>query len=446
MKILLVNPPRSPHNAIRANAPPEARRFIHKKLIGPPLGLLTIASSVRNHDVSLVEMKGLYDLDPAAPSPEELTRRAVREHRPDIVGVTVIASEFPAGMRILQAAKQEAPSVLTVAGGLHATLCPRDFSRAEVDVVVPGQGVPPFRDIVRAKERGTPLLRVPGIYVNEGGDLRFSGARPVAADSARDDFVMPDRSLVKPWIDTYHVGGAPWPVTYLFTSLGCPFRCSFCSIWPQYCGRYHQRRVESVVEELQSIDDYRIVRFADANTIVNRAWIERLFDRVAEEGIEKEYVMDMRADTAARHPQLIEKLARGGLKVVICGFESFRNEDLQRYNKSADARLVSEAIRVFDANGISVRGNYVIPPDYTRDDFAALAEYAAAHRVTFAGYTILTPMPGTQLFVDMVHDIVDFDLEKYNFFNCVLRTTLPRDEFYAAMASLWPIKKGLEVI
>ncbi len=446
MKILLINPPRSPHNAILAHAPAEAKRFIHKKLIGPPLGLLTVAAAVRDHDIRLLEMKGEYDLDPAAPSPEELVQHALNTDRPRVVGVTVIASEFSASMRILREVKRLEPEVLTVVGGLHPTLCPRDFARAEVDIVCPGQSAHTFRRIVEAIERGEPVESLAGIYVNGPTGLRYTSESTAPVDAAGSDFIMPDRSLLRRWVSTYHVGGAPYPVTYLFTSLGCPYRCSFCSIWPQFRGRYYQREVESVIEELQGIDDYPIVRFADANTVVNVQFINRLLDRIAEEGIRKEYIMDMRADTAARNPALVEKLARGGLKVVICGFESFRERDLERYNKSTNARLIKEAISVFHANGISVRGNYVVPPDYEVSDFAALRDYAASNRVTFAGYTILTPMPGTQLFVDMVHEIEDFDLAKYNFFNCVLRTSLPRERFYECMAGLWPIKKGLEVI
>ncbi len=446
MRVLLVNPPRSPHNAILAHAPEEAKRFIHKKLIGPPLGLLSVAAGLDSHDVALLEMKGEYDLDPHAPPPGELAVRWVREHRPAVVGVTVIASEFPASMEILRAVRAVDPTIVTVAGGLHATLCPQDFARAEVDIVCPGQSARAFREVVEAREGGRPAGEVPGVYVNGPHGLRFTGSRTADPDPAREGFLMPQRERLARWKSTYRVGGAPHPVTYLFTSLGCPYRCSFCSIWPQFGGRYHQRDVESVVAELKSIDDYPIVRFADANTVVNVSFAERLLDRIEQEGIRKEYVMDLRADTAANHPKLIERLARAGLKVVICGFESFRNEDLERYHKSADAALVSQAIEVLHANGISIRGNYVIPPDYGRDDFEALAAYADAHRVSFAGYTILTPMPGTRLYYDTVHDIVDFDLAKYNFFNCVLRTRLPLDEFYASMARLWPIKRGLEVI
>lgn len=156
--------------------------------------------------------------------------------------------------------------------------------------------------------------------------------------------------------------------------------------------------------------------------------------------------MDMRVDAAAEHPELIEKLAEGGLKVVISGFESYRNAELKQYNKSQDAALISRAIDVFHQNGIMLRGNYVIPPDYDEDDFAALRDYAAGHKVAYAGYTILTPMPGTALYDTMKDRIVDPDLRKYNFFNCVLETKLPLETFYRRTADLWSVREGEDVI
>jgi radical SAM superfamily enzyme YgiQ (UPF0313 family) len=156
--------------------------------------------------------------------------------------------------------------------------------------------------------------------------------------------------------------------------------------------------------------------------------------------------MDMRVDATAQNPGLIERLAEGGLKVVISGFESHRNRELAKYNKSLDAERISEAIDVFHRNGIMIRGNYVIPPDYDEDDFKALRDYAGGHRVAYAGYTILTPMPGTALHEEMSADIVDRDLRKYNFFNCVLKTKLPLDIFYQRTAALWSVREGEDII
>ena len=41
------------------------------------------------------------------------------------------------------------------------------------------------------------------------------------------------------------------------------------------------------------------------------------------------------------------------------------------------AAKIKEAVKVFHDNGVLLRGNYVIPPDYDEGDFAALADYAS---------------------------------------------------------------------
>ncbi len=445
MKILLINPPRSPENMILASAPAEARYFIHKKLIGPPLGLLTIAEAVKDFDVEVFDTKGEYDLLPDAPPLEQMVWELLEKTQPDIVGTSVITSELYYGLDVLRTAKKFNPKIVTVAGGLHTTLLPYELDDPAVDVVCPGHAAFTFRDVITALESGKPLHSVKGIFVRQQDRLVPTGSSPLFFDAADKHFLMPNRKHLERWRSTYVVGGKPDPATYLFTSLGCPYSCTFCSIWKEHNGGYFQRRVESVIDELKQID-YNIVRFADANTIVNIRFIDRLFDRIAEEGIEKEYIMDIRADTAASHPELIEKLAKGGLKVVITGFESFRDEELKQYNKKSEAETIKKAIDVFHANDILLRGNYVVPPDYDEDDFKALSEYANSHKVTYAGYTILTPMPGTVYYQQVKDRIIDHDYLKYNFFNSVMKTKLPKEQFYEHVGKLWLIKKGTDVI
>lgn len=446
MKILLINPPRSSENKILEYAPDEARQFIHKKLIGPPLGLLTVAAAVRDFDVTFIDMKGEYDLTPDSPPLHELTLQYLKKYNPDILGVTFIASEFDFGIEIFRTAKEFNRKILTVAGGLHTTIRIQDFNNKYVDIIAPGQSAGIFREIVINTEKGKTLDSIGGIFINKNGELYKTKTERPIWKSAGSDFIMPDRNLLKRWISTYKVGKNQYPSTYLFTSLGCPFECNFCSIWKQFDGKFHQREIESIIDEIKTLDDYPAIRFADANTIVDIKFIDKLFDRIMEEGIKKEFIMDIRFDTAANNPGLIEKLAKSGLKVVICGFESFRDSELKFYNKSSSAKYIEKAIDIFHANGIFLRGNYVIPPDYSDDDFVALSEYANSHKVTYAGYTILTPMPGTPYYETVKHNIIDYDLKKYNFFNSVLITKLPLEKFYENTGKLWLIKKGNDVI
>ncbi len=445
MKVLLINTPRSPHNSILKYASDDAKRYIHKKLIGPPLGLLTLAGAIPNHDVIVWDTKGEYDLDENAPPLKEMVQNLMHEHQPDVVGTTVNTSEFYFGVEILQVAKAVNPNVLTIIGGVHATLCIEDFTDKAIDVICQGQAAYLFKDVIEAKELNKPLESVPGIYLNTEKGLQKTKGKLIERYPAGADFIFPDRSLLSRWRETYKVGNSPYPSTYLISSQGCPYKCTFCTIWKEFDGKYLQRGIESIIQELKSID-YKIVRFADANTIVNINFIDKLFDRIEEEGIKKTYIMDIRSDTAAKYPWLIEKLARNGLKVVICGFESFREEELEKYNKSSSVSLTTRAIEIFHQNDIMLRGNYVIPNDYTLKDFRAMADFAGAYKVSYAGYTILTPMPGSVYFDEMKHQINDFDLSKYNFFNCVLPTRIPLEEFYKSVGNLWLIKKGKDVI
>lgn len=445
MKVLLINTPRSPHNSILKYASNEAKRFIHKKLIGPPLGLLTLAGAIPNHDVIVWDTKGEYDLNPDAPQLSEMVTNLIHEHQPDIVATTAITSEFYFAVEILQTAKKVNPNILTIIGGVHATLCIEDFTDKAIDVICRGQAAHLFKAVVEAKEQNKSLESVAGIYLNgEDGPQKTKGG-VIEWNPAGSNFIFPDRSRLDRWKETYYVGNAPHPSTYLFSSLGCPYSCTFCSIWKEHDGKYLQREIESIIHELKTMD-YEIVRFADANTIVNVDFIDKLFDRIKEEGIHKEYIMDIRSDTAVKYPWLIEKLAQNGLKVVICGFESFREQELAKYNKSSSVSLTTEAISVFHSNNIMLRGNYVIPNDYNIDDFAAMRDFAAGYKVAYAGYTILTPMPGTVYYEEMKDQIVDHDLSKYNFFNCVLPTKLPIMEFYKNVSNLWLIRKGEDVI
>jgi radical SAM superfamily enzyme YgiQ (UPF0313 family) len=380
------------------------------------------------------------------PPLDRLVRLLLEKHQPDIVGVTVITSEFGFCIEICRTVKQFNPGILTVAGGLHATLCPQDFTDPSFDIVIPGQCPHIFQEVVRMKENGGSYTSIPGILINSAAGLHRTAGKPAPWDTADADYLMPDRSHLKRWIDTYKVGNSPFPSTYVFTSLGCPYKCTFCSIWTQFKGKYFQRTVESLIHELKSIDEYPVVRFADANTVVDETFMLHLFKRMEEEGIRKTFIMDIRADVAANRPDIIEKLARGGLKVVICGFESFRDEELKKYHKDSPAIDNQEAVKVFEQNGIMVRGNYVVPPDYNLNDFQALAEYADRNRVVYAGYTVLTPMPGTIYYQQVKDQIIDHDYRKYNFFNSVMKTTLPHDEFHTRIGSLWLIKKGTDVI
>lgn len=286
MKVLLINTPRSPYNGILQFAPEEAKPFIHKKLIGPPLGLITLAAAITEHEVIVFDTKAEYDLNPETPPLSLLVEDLLDKHKPDIVGTTVITSELYYGIEILQTVKKTNPDITTIIGGQYVTVRIEDCYDQAIDIAIQGHAGQKLRDIAIAKEKLKGFEHIPGIFINNGQAFQKTPGIEEFWNITAKDFLMPNRALIEKWREAYRVPNAPSPTTYLFTSLGCPFKCTFCSIWKENCGMYYKRDVESIIEELKAID-YDIVRFADANTIVDVGFIDSLFDRIEEEEIKK---------------------------------------------------------------------------------------------------------------------------------------------------------------
>jgi radical SAM superfamily enzyme YgiQ (UPF0313 family) len=69
--------------------------------------------------------------------------------------------------------------VLTVVGGHHATVVPEDFASPDIDLIVMGEGVFTFKEIVARFERGEGFEGVPGVAFKGDGALVKTAPAPV---------------------------------------------------------------------------------------------------------------------------------------------------------------------------------------------------------------------------------------------------------------------------
>jgi len=72
----------------------------------------------------------------------------VEEFQPDIAGFSVITPNYPVARRQMRRLKQLHPDLWILAGGIHATLFPKDLIADGADVVVLGEGEPVICEIV----------------------------------------------------------------------------------------------------------------------------------------------------------------------------------------------------------------------------------------------------------------------------------------------------------
>ncbi|KKL77658.1 hypothetical protein LCGC14_2032670, partial [marine sediment metagenome] len=249
-----------------------------------------------------------------------------------------------------------------------------------------------------------------------------------------DYLPLPRRDLTEAHRDEYYFL-FDRPDTSMATGRGCPYRCNFCSVWQFYDGRTRMMCPQRVIDELKTIDTDHIT-FVDDNFLLNHRREDRIADLIRAEGIEKRYSMECRTDSIVKHPELLAKWVDVGLYAVLLGLEG-SDRMLQAVNKRNSSEVNDEAIRILQDHGVVIWGAFLVDPDWTVDDFTDLREYVRSRNITHTQFTVLTPLPGTQLYRDRQADLITNDYTCFDALHAVLPTRLPRDEFYRQFASLY---------
>jgi radical SAM superfamily enzyme YgiQ (UPF0313 family) len=410
MNVLLIQPPS--HNDL------VDRIFLHE-----PLALEYVGAGLKldGHRVSLLDAR----LDPDIEG-------AFTDVSPDIVGLTGFTSHVRIVLDIAKRLKKLRPETLIVTGGHHATVRPVDFNHPEIDLVVIGEGVNTMRGIARCHGKGVPFTGVRGIAFPGTDEMVFTepGDYP-----GLDELPFPDRDLTKRYRDHYF---NEWlkPMASIRTSLGCTSRCSFCSLWSITGGKYMRRSAESVVAELFSIAEPNVF-FCDDESMCDVNRMDELADSIREAGIHKKYFLYARADTIVRHPGLFEKWRDIGLAQVFVGMESFSDERLDSMNKEMTVGQQEEAARILERLGVLLYANFMVDPDFTAADFQNLKKHVRRLDLRYASFSILTPLPGSELYDQKQQELLSLDPELYDMLHVLLPTSLPLEEFYRSYYNLF---------
>lgn len=401
-----------------------------------PLALEYLGAGVRQdgHRVRLLDARLDPDLE-----------RCLREFQPDVVGITAFTSHLNIGKDLATRIRRFNRHALLVIGGHHATVSPEDFNDSAFDLVVIGEGVVAFREILVEAARSRDFRKIRGLGIPHPGGMHFTTERPY---TPLDELPIPDRNLTAPYRSNYF---SEWfkPLASIRTSLGCTARCTFCALWGITGGRYLRRDPAAVVEELKGIAEENVF-FCDDESMCDTRRMGELADLICVAGIRKRYFLYARVDTIVRHPELFAKWAAIGLSQVFVGMEDFSNERLAAMKKGVTTDQQAEAVRILRKLGIMMYASFMIDPDYTREDFQALTAYIRKLKLTYATFTVMTPLPGTELHATRRQDLLSDRPELYDMLHTLLPTRLPLREFYEELAKLYagavPVYRSLPTL
>ena len=326
---------------------------------------------------------------------EQLPR--IEKIRPDIIGISVnyYCQLIPAlTLAALSKKRLDCPRIV-VGGGLICFFQGRwdllqpfmEDKNKTVDVFVPFEGEVPLFRLIETLKRGGSLSGVPGVVYFDGSAVRMNPPDP-----------PPDlRTLPPPDYEGFPLEEylAPEPVLLTLTSRGCYWgRCAFCSHAHLYRGRFRQRSVEHVFEEMEQLSRrFGTVHFYFTDESVMPATARNLALAIKSKCRPYRWFGEIRFESTI-DAQVVEDMAAGGCAMLMFGLESGEQRLLDLMDKGIRAEHAAEILQWCKAAGIRTFVMFFAGfPSETRQEAETTVRFIEAWRehitqVAFTGYVL----------------------------------------------------------
>jgi radical SAM superfamily enzyme YgiQ (UPF0313 family) len=311
----------------------------------------------------------------------------------------------------------------TVMGGAHPTF-QADEALQYADFVIRGEGEHSLVELIGHLEKGTPALAaVKGLsYIDKRGENIHNPSREYLKDL--NSLPKPDLSLVHNWqpSNTYPVA----------TSRGCPFDCKFCSVIAMFGRNYRHKSVAATLRELRYASSVSTATkfIIDDNFTANKKRTKEILRGMMAGGIKTRWSAQVRTDVATDR-ELLRLMADSGCHTLYIGFESINPGTLEAYNKKQGLEDIISSIRTIRDHGIHIHGMFVLGAD--TDDIETImgtTDFAKKYEIDTVQFLILTPLPGTPLFNEMLESgrLFHTDWSKYDVQHVVFKPLLMSPE------------------
>jgi magnesium-protoporphyrin IX monomethyl ester (oxidative) cyclase len=426
---------------------PVTRRFSLPNIANyPPLPQVRLAGQLDGDDIEIADLR-------VAGERQRLLDR-VRRDPPALVGISLtFTSNGDEAIDVASAIRSASPRTAIVLGGTAPSEDPASFFAAPIDLICFRGGDTAFAALADEVRGGGGIPdRFPGFYHREDGRWVLEpgpGAPAMASLRPYAWHLLPEYY----WRD-YFQGFRPTGMGQ--TSEGCPYDCTFCSVWKTHGRKVAVAALPNVQHDFESLP-HQVRAFFFADDI----WMQASEQQIAElydpllEWVADDYLprrgdfwitVETRTDLYLRQEaRFKEWIRRGGLKRVLFGVEAVTDEQLKNFSKRNTVDHNSEAIRRTAEAGAIVTAQFVIPCDADRAYFDEIVRFLDAHRrwIRTSNFTVATPLPGTDLYIDALKTMPELADRKavrhdaFSLFTALLPMKIEGREFYEQVARVF---------
>lgn len=304
---------------------------------------------------------------------EEITFEPV-----DLICITALTYQSARAYKIASVCRRNGMTVIM--GGIHASVQTEEAIQY-VDAVVTGEAEEIWGTVIEDFENG----RLQKVY--HGGLPNLSCLKRV----------IPARGLLKKKYG--------YKFSSIITTKGCPNRCDFCSVPTFQGGKFRERPVEDVLDEMEATD-YKGLMFAEDNfyghgTRSNER-AKKLFKGMIERKVNKDW-LGFTALNISQDSEALELMAKSGNFGMLIGIESTNEEVLKKMNKRVNLKLgvdnFYDCIDRIHQAGLVVWGSMVFGADGDdKDSFKRMTDFVLENNIDILTYGINCPFPTTPLY------------------------------------------------
>lgn len=414
----------------------------------PNGALASLAGNVDpHHQVAVADLVVAHD------RVRETVTRLVQEHRPDLVGFSVMTFQRRTAHRLARLVHTLVPHAHIVIGGYDPSLATEAYEDPTlgIDFVVRGEGDLTFRALVRALEQGDPVDDIAGLSWHDGQRFRHNADRHVTRLEA--ETVRPPNRAARVLSGYTFMGRG---VDVVETSRGCTYDCSFCAIIEMRGRNFHTFPLERVIDDIRDARARggNVIFLVDDNITLDVHRFTALCEAIIDAGLnDDEFIVQAMTSAIAQHgTHLAPLMKRAGFRYVFLGIENILDEDLLFLKARAKnaarehGRIVGNAtlaaIDHLHRNGMYVVGGLIVGnPDDTVASILANLAFARRY-VDWPYIQHPTPYPRTPMSKEFRERglIVNERLEEWDGTTAVVKTahvTAEDVEFLRWRAERW---------
>ncbi len=378
--------------------------------IEPPLWAAILASYLRDKGFKVVlldaEVEGLSYLE---------TAQRVVDADPLLAAVMVSGSNPSASTMNMTGAGaiighlvDLAPEMATMLAGLHPSALPqRTMDEEKARYVCQGEGfhtLPPLLAALKGGVKKIPVI--PGLWSkDEDGIVQIGPPAPLLEDL--DTLPMPAWDLLPMpnyrahnWHCFDHIDNRQ-PYGVLYTSLGCPYHCTFCCInalFGKHTIRY--RGLDAVMAEIDwmvNTHGIKNIKIIDEMFAMNEKRTVALCEMIASRGYDLNFWAYARVNTVTE--RMLEAMKKAGINWVAYGFESGSKRVIEDVTKGYKMELVDKVVQMTRNMDQYICANFIF--GLPEDDYDSMHETLALMldiNAEWANIYAAMAFPGSKLY------------------------------------------------